>query len=398
MSKDGQETNDEFEPEDLSENESTTSASASNINLSDIFENYEESKLSLLREAIKASQDSSSTLPTLDEDVSFNEYMDHNRDKIDKDKYKDLYDPLEAIEKEETNTIRKAMQHHGEQSLEFDHQQGGSIHIDGSVDLKYEISNNLKIVKPEPNIGEDKAPLCLSLPLQDESGRNMKAKDAKYLFINYDESGKISHISHPEPLEINGDKCGYKVGDKTYYLKIDHSTLNTLKAQIEINKGNAEAIDSASNKAKKIWQILDAEPNEDIGRNENTPTEGSLQNTNTITHTENSTIEGIENPIPKNPEQPPPPPRTKREQTVTTPNSPELPRTEKDQTRGVLHVLLNNRSLEEANKQKDRHWQEIKKNVSEAKAKNQEKRERERGEIKPPDTPTIKQNREERSL
>lgn len=232
---------------------------ASKVSLSDFFQQFEGERREILQRAINASK---SKLHALQEDESFYQYMDKYRDEIEENnevKYY-LYQELDKIEKTEALFIREEMKKHGEQELSFD-SPDNTIKIDGSCDLKYEISNNLKIIKPEKQISLADAPLSLSLPLQDENGRNMKLKNAKYLFINYDDSGKISHISHPEPIAFEGNKCYCMVEDQKFYLKIEKNELESLKKEIGINRdGELEAPDiAARERSDKIRGVLSEE-------------------------------------------------------------------------------------------------------------------------------------------
>lgn len=220
--------------------ETLSQGTAANIDLSGIFANFEARKLAVLAEIIEQSKNQSEdkSLPELGEDLSFNQYMDEHRRDIDEEKYKDFYQKLDQIDKSFSAQIKNEMARGDEQILKFDNPNGGFVQIEGSAPLKYKKSDRLKIVEPAMELPSDKAPLCLSLPLQDEYGRNMKAKEAKYLFINYDKTGKISHIIHPEPLKIEGDKCCCEINGKPYYLKIEKKALDALKLKIEQNRGN----------------------------------------------------------------------------------------------------------------------------------------------------------------
>ncbi len=221
--------------DDLEDEEELAQSSAVKDDFSRIFDFFDQHKKNILLDAIDKKQ-----VKDLDDDKqSFYSYIERHRHEIPSDHV--FWKDIAQIQSVQQDMIRDMMKESGEQVLKFS-DSGGEIPLDGGGAVSYQVVDKLKIVDAKPTIKD--GPLCLSLPLQDKNGRNMKDEGAKYLLMKYNRDGKLTYIEHPEPIEFEGNKCCFKIEGKKYYLKMEKQKLEELKKEIEKNHGYVEGIDA----------------------------------------------------------------------------------------------------------------------------------------------------------
>lgn len=196
----------------------------------------------------RASMHAVKELPPIPPMISVSQYNIRNYEKLfnytppeigPKTLKQSLNEQLIELSREENAAITKKIQEDKIPSTTFTLKQGETQRIitvgEKKVEVNYKALDKLRIVDMPKELEKDQGPLLWELALQNANGRDMP-KDTLYFKVQYNEEGKVTHISHP-PVQFERDKCYCEVGREKFYLKVTKQKFEELSKEVEQKLG-----------------------------------------------------------------------------------------------------------------------------------------------------------------